>query len=362
MRSSTSSSSDPVGAGVGTGAGAGHLARAGRSSHALEPAAIAGLVAVALVVALGAWTHRAATAPSQARARPAPIEGPATPLAPPRDCDVVLVGDSHVRQGIVPSVLSNALGGANVHCFAVPGMPLSPEFLRAASSGLASSEDRPHALRCLAIGVSLTTQKKPLRNRRAEFTATKSDNALERTASTWWPSQLTAYAPPSRAPRLRVSTLHPDGWRERDFLQRRDPQESASEEAWNLLAQPFDRFMMHANREALASLSRSGTRVVVFAMPSDVSVIEPMTERWAGMTALEYARAICPPDGRVLDLHFAPGDTYDGHHLHPDAARRVSAELARELAAMLAPDGGDSPAPTPPAPIAPPTAAGAQPQ
>lgn len=288
------------------------------SRRGVEPAALALGIAVCTLAVIGTLGL---------------LRRQAVPVAPPPPlCDVVLVGDSHMRQGVIPSVLSQALGGARVYNAAVPGMPLSPEYFEHAASLL----DPASKEKCIAIGISLTTQKAPLRHRRREFTHTEGMlGGVERTAARAWKSWLREYAPPSQEPRVRVSTLHPDGWRERDFIERRDPHQSVAEERWNLLANPFDQFMVQANHDALVELARRGVRVVIFPLPSDVEVVEPMTEEWAGMTAVDYAGAICPEGGLIVPLTFHPNDTYDGHHLHPDAARATSAELAAALATWL---------------------------
>ncbi len=354
MPSSTSSSSSGSGSGPRASPGAAHArgvggpARAAKVRPVIEPAAIA--LGLAVIGALGL---AAGTVASNEDTRALLAASTEHALRPPPGCDVVIVGDSHARQGIIPSVIAEAMGAhtsaaaptPSVYSFAQPGMPLSPEFLRAAAEGLQPGFSRPHAAdadpvrhRCLLIGVSLTTQKAPLRYRRRQFEPPRSWSlGVEEVATHTWPSWLEPFAPTPAAARarVRVSNLHSDGWRERDFEVRRDPSESAAAECWNLMAMPFDRLMASANRAALDTLAREGVRVVVFNLPSDVSVIEPMTEAWAGMSGTDYARAICPENGLVVELTFLPGDTYDGHHLHPDAARRVSEELARTVAEWL---------------------------
>jgi hypothetical protein len=296
----------------------------------------AGCALAVAVLALGAvasWPllGGAGFAPATQRAAPAD-DATDAPSSAPR-ADLVLIGDSHLRQGIVPCMLAERLGGIRVTNLARPGMPLSPEFVRAGSDAL----DPDSPVRCLAVAVSLATQRAPLRHRRAEFASPWNPaSPLERTAARLWPAWIAPYSPQAERRRVRVSTLHPDGWRERDFVVRRAPGEGVAEERWNLLAQPFDRLMAEATRGALAALAADGVRIVVFALPSDVAEIEPLVEAWAGMTALDYARRICPADGLLVEIQFGPGDTYDGHHLHPDAARRVTRRLAEALAEAFA--------------------------
>lgn len=282
----------------------------------------------------GQITERHSAAQDNERRDAAPSESIAA-LAASAVFDVVLVGDSHLRQGIVPSMVSQRLGGLRVMNMAQPGMPLSPEFLRAGAAAL--NPESP--VRCLAVAVSLATQRAPLRVRRTEFAAHRAPTApLEQAAARLWPAWIAPYAPVPDGPRgerLRVSTLHADGWRERDFVRRRARGEGVVEERWNLLAQPFDRLMVGVNKRALEALAETGVLVVVFVLPSDVEEIEPLVEAWAGMSALEYARRICPPEGVVIELPFHAGDTYDGHHLHPDAARRTTRTLAEELARAI---------------------------
>lgn len=316
----------------------------GAPSRRLAQRATLAAVTVALLAVLGA---RAQFGAANER-RSADDSGGAMAL-PQAAFDLVLVGDSHVRQGVVPSVLSGAIDGARVHSAAIAGMPLSPEYLHAAARAL----DPRSAQRTLAVGVSLATQKTPLRSRRDELAPRWRPGlwtlALEQRAARELPSLLPPYAPQHRAANIRISTLHDDGWRERDALVRRSPREGLDEERWNLLAQPFDRVMVEANRRALHEIAQCGVQVVVFALPSDVGGVEQLVEDWAGLTAAEYARRICPPDGTVVDLTFQPGDTYDGHHPHPDAARRVSAQLAQALAAMpRTRPGSPQPADVPP--------------
>lgn len=297
-------------------------------SRRLAQRATLAAVAVALLAVLGARAFFGA-----ARERRSADDSSSEVALPQASFDLVLVGDSHVRQGVVPSVLSAALDGARVHSAAIAGMPLSPEYLHAAARALDPRSDR----RILAVGVSLATQKAPLRTRRDEFAPRWRPGtwtaALEQRAARELPSLLQPYVPQHRAASIRISTLHDDGWRERDAVVRRDPREGLDEERWNLLAQPFDRTMVEANRRALLEIAHAGVQVVVFALPSDVGGVEPLVEAWAGVTAAEYAQRVCPPGGVVVDLAFGAGDTYDGHHLHPDAARRVSAQLAQALAA-----------------------------
>lgn len=334
MPSSTSSSSHHQGS----------PARSAASRRLAQRATLAA-VAVALLAMLGARVISGAASPRRG------ADDASSEIALPQSSfDLVLVGDSHVRQGVIPSVLSAALDGARVHSAAIAGMPLSPEYLHAAARALDPGSDR----RMLVVGVSLATQKAPLRTRRDEFAPRWRPGmwtaALEQRAARELPSLLPPYSPQHRAANIRISTLHDDGWRERDAVVRRDPREGLEEERWNLLAQPFDRVMVEANRRALLAIAQSGVHVVVFALPSDVGGVEPLVQAWAGLTATDYAQRICPPEGQVVSLEFAAGDTYDGHHLHPDAARRVSALLARALAA------------TPTTQPAPPLPAGAPPR
>lgn len=307
----------------------------------MEPAALALLLTAAVLGALLLVPHK------QPKRRA--LEDDAVAAGTFQPADVVLVGDSHVRQGIVPSELSQALGGARVFSYAQPGTPLSPEFLESAAARL----DPASPQRTLAIGVTLTTQKMSLRNLRAGFNAAPPvDAAAQAWVSKAWASRLQPFVSALQNPPLRVNQLHDDGWRERDFKERRDAHLTARAEQLALHASPFDQMMLDLNRAALAALEQRGVRVVLFTMPSDVEVIEPMVEAWAGMSALDYARAICPPHGQVVELTHLPAETYDGHHLHPDAAHRVTSELGAKMAL---------PAATPPAGAASPPVAGGPP-
>lgn len=300
MHSSTSSSEPPAPA-------------RGRPALAALAIAAAALVAVAAV--------------RTARERPAE-DGREAPPA-----DLVLVGDSHVRQGIIPSVLSERLGGLRVACIASPGTPLSPEFIALAESRL----DPASPVRCIAVGVTLSTQKVANRTLSSRLVPAPPEGAADRLLRRLAPA-VAGYQGPKERSELRVNRLHADGWRERDFVDRRPPGDVPAIERWSMLASPFDRRMVGKVRAALEDAAGRGITVVSFALPSDVEGIEPMAERWAGTTAMDVARAILPPGGTAVDLGHRPGDTYDGHHLAPEAARRVSGELAGALAGALGTD------------------------
>lgn len=289
-----------------------------------EPATrIAGRPTLA-ALALAAAALIAAAAVRTPRERP-PEDGRQPPPA-----DIVLVGDSHVRQGIIPSSLSERLGGVRVACIASPGTPLSEEFVSFAESRL----DPASRIRCIAVGVTLSTQKVANRQLSSRLARAAERGALETLLHRLAPV-VAGYQGPKERSELRVNRLHEDGWRERDFVERRPPGDVPAIERWSMLASPFDRRMVGKVRAALASAAGRGITVVTFTMPSDLKGIEPMAEEWAGMTALDIAQAILPPGGVAVELGHRPGDTYDGHHLAPEAARRISGELADALAGTL---------------------------
>jgi hypothetical protein len=248
--------------------------------------------------------------------------------------DVVFCGDSRTYRGISPAAVGDVLPGLRVLNFGFASTGLTPDYLQACSGKLSPEAEDP----VLVIGVtpySLTDNA--LRSN--AFIDAQADLGVERFE--WeidleeflWNfrplSEVEMHAWGNEGARVYSQDFHAGGWVESNLV---PANESAALEPYrrNFANNSMRSGTLTAVLEQVAAFTRAGIRVFGFRPPisAELRALEDLESDFREQLFVEGFESA---GGRWVEVVGGEFQTYDGSHLVPESAERLSRELARGL-------------------------------
>ncbi len=248
--------------------------------------------------------------------------------------DGVIGGDSRVQRGICPSVMSPTLQARRLVNLAYPHAALTAAYLQRLEDALDPCSTR----RLIVLGVTPTSLT-PTACRLSEFAAATRAATLDRCRRPvqWFfePYGLEAFWRLLTAqPRQGASYFSPDGWRgavtilsarEQEVARLRDRQAAGNIEP--VTRDLFDTLLLFVKR-----WSQAGIRVYGFRPPTDSATTDAENELYRFDQAT-FVSSFQSAGGVWIDLPKDAYATYDGSHVDGAVAVKLSADLARHIAA-----------------------------
>ena len=263
---------------------------------------------------------------------------------PNQNYDGVMVGDSRLYRGFSPRQIETQLNGRTVHNFGYSSARLTPEYLDAARLHLDPQSKAPFIV--LAVTAHSLTQ--PLQGADNPHY----DGFAKRNRATVWLSQRSAWVrragwptwvadPTDRlllAQQSASTVRYDETFDKRGFVASvtypTDPKRALSSYRKMLTKTPVDQHRLSALGTWIQQTVAQGIRVVAMTPPRPPSMaqIERDIGNWS---TADVRKVIVSAGAQWIDLKWDGLSTYDGSHLDPASAHRVSDQLGRALAEIL---------------------------
>lgn len=257
--------------------------------------------------------------------------------------DVVLAGDSRTYRGVVPEVVSGQLDGMRVRNFGYSGLGFGPAYLDAVDDVLDPDATRP----IIVLGITpvsltdgATNDNGYLhhagRSTSERFLARHFGGLLETYDAMTWREFTTAVGLDDGPRAHYYEHYQPDGWVAADKVPENPteaigPYSSAFSPQGNGKVSPevVDNLL-----QRIRHWTDRGIRVFAFRVPSSADMVD-LEDRLSGYPEADLPRRVVEAGGTWIDMDQDAYHSYDGSHLQRDAARRMSATLARRIQAHL---------------------------
>lgn len=250
--------------------------------------------------------------------------------------DCVIAGDSRAGQGLVPSTLSQQLGGVRVLNFAFDSGGYSEEYLRAIDDVLdeASSSRTillaltPYSLTPGAIRLNEFEHQRHLSASPLKVAFSDSLDRLQPMRIDRVGRELMGRR--SQGP-ARDRVWHPDGWVQ---VKREGGNERMYEKHYHesFVDNRVSPDIVRNVARHVADWSRRGIRVVAFRPPI-ATPIRAIEDAYSGFDEPSIRVHLLNAGARWLEPTGTPYVTYDGSHLGGREAMRLTVDLGRQLAA-----------------------------
>lgn len=260
-------------------------------------------------------------------------------MYPATQCDVVVAGDSRILQGIDPSSMQQALGGAvKIVNVGFRSASLESGYLEYANSLLKSDSKKVLLLGITANAFtpqSLTDngflEQKKLGSKRP-YSLPSWCVLLERKFQPFAIREILSLIR-GRTKAGNYETFHENGWLEADLVPRNP------EGAFALYRRRFDgnQVSQQAVDELIAQVKEmvaSGVAIVGFEppVPAEMQSIE---DEHSGFDRAAFKESFRSAGGAWLELDRNRYETVDGSHLAPESAQQLSQDLAKNLGNAL---------------------------
>ena len=264
---------------------------------------------------------------------------------PSQAFDGVMVGDSRLYRGFSPARIEAKLPGVTLHNFGYSSARLTPDLLNAALAHLDPKSATPFVVLALTAH-SLTAPKQGSDNPHY-------DGFAQRNRATVWLSQRGAWISRKAWPAWikdptdgllmarqgAGSVAYHESFDARGFVASvttpKDPQRALKSYRKLLTASPVQEARLVALANWVRETTSKGIRVIAMVPPRAPAMEE--LERQAGGWSKEAVKARLKTAGaQWIDMPWTNLSSYDGSHLDPPSAERVSDQLGQALRPLLA--------------------------
>jgi hypothetical protein len=235
--------------------------------------------------------------------------------------NVVVTGDSRVKEGISPASMRSVLRGQSILNFGYDNAGMNPDYITAAAQKLDTSREQP----TLVLGISPFS----LSPRAGTLYQTGQPTGLERSL------QMSArtvggYFEPYRMYDLLESRQHfPDGWRAY-WTEQINPLQSQEHYRTNFTGNAVSAKIVSELAESVRVLSGRGIRVVAFRMPAYPG-LQQLEDELSGFREVEIAEQLKAAGAAWLKFDASRYRYYDGSHMPAESAQRFSVDLAEAI-------------------------------
>lgn len=254
--------------------------------------------------------------------------------------DVVLAGDSRTNRGLSPAAMETQLPGYRIANFAFMQVAMNREYL-----GEVERRLDPQGRRIVVLGVttvSLTpkaaSDSKFIEMKRKHAVELQQEVGLEELFKYFRPFDWAAINRPLYQRQGSKTTIYyPDGWKA-IVETRMDPQRRVETGKKFYSDNWISEEIIDELIETVEEWTAKGITVFGLRPPTVVDLYDVENEM-SGFNEEEFIKRFRKAGG--VWLHFQHGlyTSYDGSHLQAPAARKLSRQLAREIALVLA-EGG----------------------
>jgi hypothetical protein len=253
---------------------------------------------------------------------------------------VVLAGDSRVYRGLAPEEMAAALPGKKIANFGFPGCGYTRSYLDAVDGLLdAAGADEtivlgvtPHSLTAHAAEGNgfLAERSRPRGETYSRLYLSPAREMFRATTPTEIFDALDGSS--ARSPVVRIfQTFHADGWVATDMVP--EQPDSALDEYVKVLTQyRVDPALEDDLIAKVDGWTKRGVRVFAFRPPSSTAMVD-LENRLSRFDEAALAERVRRAGGLWLTVDARRYESYDGSHLNQATARRLSRDVAEQIAA-----------------------------
>jgi hypothetical protein len=243
--------------------------------------------------------------------------------------DIVVAGDSRVKQGVSPDIMKRTFPGKTILNFGFNGACMNREFVMAAADKLKWGHKDMTLVLCIS-----PSSLAPLSRRVSEYNVHAKTPGTERFFRRYL-MPLSRYFDPypvhRDAPRVShaVDEMRPDGW-EAVWVSEEDPTNLMRSYREIFTGNTYSPPILEELASCVRELSGRGIRVVAFRAPAHFEIIK-IEDEMSGWDEDKIRKTLV--DAGALWLQFDPANYhyYDGSHMQPQSAQQFSEDLAKVL-------------------------------